>query len=783
MSTEGKNTQAELKDIPLDPAPSQSPTNSETTKGRAWRRFFRTPKRQNSSSSSDDEVEEKIEQEKPAKWSLGILNDKQTDEVPGSVLLLSKSTRNVPLGIQNQPARRSSSSIPYRPASLHSAVPEKKKTADGKIILEPQPDDSPNDPLNWATWRRDSALLSLGFYCMLGGGMTPVLAAGFNNVAEAYHTSEAKVAYTTGLYMTGLGIGSVLWSPTAIIFGKRPVYLIGAIIFIITSVWCAVSPNYASLVVARIFMGVAVSPVECLPSATIAEIFFLHERAYRLGIYTLLLLSGKNIIPLVSAAIIQALGWRWVFWICAMAAGLGLCVLFLFVPETFWDRTPRPHKRPTAHRTLSNIMQHALHPHHTHGRPAVDETNDQLPKLVPQTSGASEPKQTLVERRLSLHKQKHTHFSDDGKNKDNNEQDDSIKPMSLSNLPPPSASPSAPHDQPHESAPGNPGMDLHSFNPHYYAAAENAATDYVNHEPEKDSVGAPHTYQLAHDPDSSSSHPATNLSPIELEEGHQHILPPMLSPALSTIPGNRHYTAALRTRPPKTFVQTLKPWNGFLHRENWFKVAMRPFILFAYPAVLWSTLVYSLSIGWLIVLSEAMSTIFKNKDTYNFSSLGTGLLYISPFVGGILGTAVAGKISDVIVRYMSRRNDGVYEPEFRLIMAIPVVITTAIGLMGFGWSVEERDKWIVPTVFFGIISFGCSLGSTTSITFCVDSYRQYAGEALVTLNFSKKSDGAKTTFLAIGGIQIACLLTTIPMYIFGKRARMWTVRQNLMEKF
>lgn len=43
----------------------------------------------------------------------------------------------------------------------------------------------------------------------------------------------------------------------------------------------------------------------------------------------------------------------------------------------------------------------------------------------------------------------------------------------------------------------------------------------------------------------------------------------------------------------------------------------------------------------------------------------------------------------------------------------------------------------MPTIFFGLISFGCSLGSTTAITFAVDSYRQYAGEALVTLNFSK----------------------------------------------
>jgi MFS family permease len=248
-----------------------------------------------------------------------------------------------------------------------------------------------------------------------------------------------------------------------------------------------------------------------------------------------------------------------------------------------------------------------------------------------------------------------------------------------------------------------------------------------------------------------------------------------------------------------TFVETLKIWNGRLTKTNWFLVMLRPFILFAYPAVLWSALVYALSVGWLIVLSESVAQIYRNKESYNFSALGTGLVYLSPFIGGVLGTAVAGKVSDILVRSMSRRNGGVYEPEFRLVMAAPVAISTAIGLMGFGWSAQEKDKWIVPTIFFGIISFGCSLGSTTAITFCVDSYRQYAGEALVTLNFSKnvfhglvfslffpqwlKKDGPKEVFLVIGAIQVACLLSAVPMYVFGKRARMMTVRRRWMEKF
>jgi MFS family permease len=116
------------------------------------------------------------------------------------------------------------------------------------------------------------------------------------------------------MFMLGLGIGSVLASPTAILYGKRTVYIPSAVALIACSIWCAMSETFTSLVIARVFQGISVSPVECLPGPTIGEIFFLHEKAFRIGTYTLLLTSGMNILPLISAAIMQSLDWRWVFW-------------------------------------------------------------------------------------------------------------------------------------------------------------------------------------------------------------------------------------------------------------------------------------------------------------------------------------------------------------------------------------------------------------------------------------------------------------------------------------
>ncbi|KAL8952108.1 MAG: hypothetical protein Q9222_001976 [Ikaeria aurantiellina] len=762
--------------------------HGETKKSRRWWRrptsSQPTTKTPPPLSQSSSEVYDEVKA-RPEKWSMGVLNDKETDEVPGSVLLMSNAKRNEPLGLRNAPARTSASSLPspYPPDERppmprqmsEQSIREKKMTKDGTMILDPQPDDSMNDPLNWPALRRDVALLSLGFYCMLGGGMTPVLAAGFSDVAKTYDVSVPQVALTTGLYMMGLGLGCVVASPTAILFGKRPVYLVCIILFVLSSVWCALSPNYASLVVARIFMGLAVSPVECLPSATIAEIFFLHERAYRLGIYTLLLLSGKNLVPLVSAAIIQGMNsWRWVFWIVAIVVGFCFFLMFFFVPETFWDRTPRPHdkSRKPVFKNISGLFHHPHHERkskHSLGEDLTKEPSNTT--VLNRTDTNQAANATIAERRHEKHSH-HVGFADDVNTEGSNE-----------------VTAAQTGDQPRQN-PNIPRLNL-------------IRAETIDSQVDKERKPTPYPGPLP------TPSPTEDIDEAKLDDQEPASAISQINSALtvpstagtiekSPSPGPHRYTAHLRTAPPKTFVQVLKPWNGRLRHENWFKVALRPFILFAYPAILWSALVYSLSIGWLIVLSESVSEIYRSED-YHFSSLGVGLVYISPFIGGILGTAVAGKVSDVIVKAMSRRNGGVYEPEFRLVMAIPVAIATGIGLMGFGWSADEKDSWIVPTIFFGVISFGSSLGSTTSITFAVDSYRMYAGEGLVTLNFAKnifhglvfslffnhwlESDGAKKVFQTIGGIQLACLLTTIPMYIYGKRARMWTYRKNLMEKF
>ena len=447
-------------------------------------------------------------------------------------------------------------------------------------------------------------------------------------------------------------------------------------------------------------------------------------------------------------------------------------LLFFFVPETFWDRAPIPRKRsrsrPSIFRRFSSKPDLLHATPHPVARPSTEIAP--VTPMTPMTPGTRAKAQHVVfAPYVETHTAKHVETLSSDSSTDKSVEESTTNKEGTENRTSSSDVPSPEYFP--ETAPRPPS-------PVKASALKTPA-------PETPIPGTP----VPGTPNFDRNYGRREHDDTDTESQ---------SIRSTRTAGPLPYTTALRDQPARSFVQSLKPFNGRLNKDKWHKVAIRPLILFSYPAVLWSAVVYACSVGWLIVISESVAVIYR-EEIYQFNALQTGLVYISPFVGGILGSAVAGKVSDIIVKAMARRNGGLYEPEFRLIMAIPIAITTVIGLMGFGWSAQIHDHWMVPTAFFGIISFGCTMGSTTSITFCVDSYRQYAGEALVTLNFSKNvlhglvfslfvtgwlsDDGPKSVYIWIGVIQLILLLFTVPMYIFGKRLRMWTVRRNFMERF
>lgn len=98
------------------------------------------------------------------------------------------------------------------------------------------------------------------------------------------------------------------------------------------------------------------------------------------------------------------------------------------------------------------------------------------------------------------------------------------------------------------------------------------------------------------------------------------------------------------------------------------------------------------------VLSTAQ--IFS-APPYNFSTGSIGLIAgIPPFIGTVMGTVLSGPLSDFTAQLLAKRNNGVYEPEYRLISMLLFMVFGGMGF--FGWALQESSSWVVPAVVSGV---------------------------------------------------------------------------------
>lgn len=234
---------------------------------------------------------------------------------------------------------------------------------------------------------------------------------------------------------------------------------------------------------------------------------------------------------------------------------------------------------------------------------------------------------------------------------------------------------------------------------------------------------------------------------------------------------------------PETYIQSLKLYRGRFSNESYFRSILSPFATLLLPGVAWAAYSYAVTVAFSIAISVSLSSIFTAAP-YNFSTSAVGLAVLSPFVGDILGNLIPGPVADWIVVALSRRNNGVYEPEFRNLLCIPALIAGLAGYWGFGLAIYQRIHWFAPVFFFGLSAFAGQVLSLISNAYLLDCHRKYAqdGYAVVTLckgvltfvvgyfvNQWLAKSGPVTVFFIIGMIHGIGCIWGLALYVYGKR--------------
>jgi MFS family permease len=181
-------------------------------------------------------------------------------------------------------------------------------------------------------------LVIVGLSAAVVGAYGPMLSPGFVEISANLHITVEILSQATAWVILTIGLGLFLTNPLAKIIGRRPVFILAICIMFATSVWGAAVTQYNSFLASRIIAGVGMAPYEVLVQCTIADMYFVHQRATRIAVWNLFLLSGISGGALVAGYIIQYDGYRWTFGVCAIFFGILMFAVVFLVPETAYRR-------------------------------------------------------------------------------------------------------------------------------------------------------------------------------------------------------------------------------------------------------------------------------------------------------------------------------------------------------------------------------------------------------------------------------------------------------------
>lgn len=156
-------------------------------------------------------------------------------------------------------------------------------------------------------------LTALGFFMVMMDSMIVTTAS--TAIRTDFKISVSSLQWALNAY--NIAIAAVLLVGVALgeRFGRRRVYELGILIFCLGSIGCALSPNIAILIGARVVAGIGASVMTPMSMAILTQALPANRRGQALGIWSgiggLALIIG----PSLGGWIVTQLTWQWIFWI------------------------------------------------------------------------------------------------------------------------------------------------------------------------------------------------------------------------------------------------------------------------------------------------------------------------------------------------------------------------------------------------------------------------------------------------------------------------------------
>lgn len=154
-------------------------------------------------------------------------------------------------------------------------------------------------------------------------------------MAEFGSDSTLLASFIVSVYLIGYCFGPLVIAPLSEMYGRSPLYYVCNVIFVIFTVACALAPNMAAFPIFRLLAGLVGSCPLTIGAGTLADMIGPERRGMAMSWWICGPLLGPIIGPIAGGHLAENKGWRWSFWVVAMAAGVVTILSFIFLHESY----------------------------------------------------------------------------------------------------------------------------------------------------------------------------------------------------------------------------------------------------------------------------------------------------------------------------------------------------------------------------------------------------------------------------------------------------------------
>jgi multidrug resistance protein len=150
-----------------------------------------------------------------------------------------------------------------------------------------------------------------------------------------HETSNLLASFVVSIYILGFAVGPLIIAPLSELYGRYWLYNACNFLFVVFTNASGVSSSMGMLVAFRFLAGCAGSAPLTIGGGSIADMFPVEKRAGAMAIWGMGPLLGPVVGPVAAGFLVDAKGWRWVFYVLTICAGVFSILLLIFGRETY----------------------------------------------------------------------------------------------------------------------------------------------------------------------------------------------------------------------------------------------------------------------------------------------------------------------------------------------------------------------------------------------------------------------------------------------------------------